>query len=174
MATAQSTLLSSLAQSASAGLAGGASLNRSVVDGAHRQVKIGTFTIPASGAGSADGDVIQICGLNVFARIISVQVLHQAMGAGVTLDIGKTDPNNSANNDATHYANGVDVANIGNFFANANLGEQVGTDPTGAVTDTGNAIPKFGSDEIMLTATIHTAPTAAKVLTFIVDYSARP
>ena len=175
MATANSDLLASIAQSASAGIAGGAAQNRSVVDGAHQQTKVAHFTIPASGAGSAASDVINICTLTPFSRIISVTVFHGAMGSVNTLDIGKVDPNNSSNTDAVHYASGVDTSLAGSFQAGGqNIGEQVGSDPTGAVTDTGNAIPTFGSANVIITATIHGTPTAAQVYSFIIEYAERP
>lgn len=172
MANALCTQLNTGVATTSAGLAGGPNLGRSTEDSGKVQIKHANFTIPASGAGSVSGDTITLAYLDVFSRFYYAQVFHTAMGATVTMDIGKTDPNNSANTDAVHYANGADVSLAGNFVAGgANVGEQVGTDPTGTVTDAGNAVPYFGSAPITIMATLHNTPTAAATFNVIIFYS---
>lgn len=173
MAIAFSDLLTGNVATASAGLAGGPNLNRSAKDGASAGVHIADFTVPASGPGSANGDVIYLCQLNVMSRISRIVLIFSAWGTSVTLSIGKVDPNNAANTDAVHYLAATSVAAAGNNTPlGANLGEQVGADPSGAVTDTGNAVPGFGELPIIITATIGgAAPTAAATLRAIIEES---
>lgn len=172
MAIAFSDLLTGNVATASAGLAGGPNLNRSAKDGGAPHIHIADFTVPASGPGSANGDVIFLTAINVMSRFVRAQFINSVWGAGVTLSIGKVDPNNAANTDAVHYAPATAVATAGSFLATVNLGEQVGADPSGAVTDTGNTVPAFGEAAIIITATIGGGtPTAAATLRAIIEES---
>ena len=164
------------AGSANAGLVGASSQVRSTeVRGAIR-VRRFTFTIPASGAGSKNGDQIRCGGLKVTDRIYSGKVITNGLGAGVTLAAGKLDNNNSANNDNNHYLQPVSVANAGAADFNLNLTEQVGVDPTGAVTDTGDGIVAspgggFGNAPVEIMLTIGGAdPTAAQQIQGFIFY----
>lgn len=167
--------------SANAGL-GGANLQGSPTENDTAiRVKRFTFTIPASGAGSAQNDVITIGLFNVLARFIAATVFVPAggLGAGTTLSIGKVDPNNAANTDAVHYANAVSSAAAAVIEADTNITEQFGAAPTGAATDTGNApLPGapgggYGNAPIQMTLTIGGgAPTAAVQLQGFILYAA--
>ena len=113
------------------------------------------------GASLANGDVITLGGQRIIDRIIFGRFYFSAWGAGVTASVGKTDLNNSANTDAVHYKAATSVAAAGSFDLDTNMGEQVGADPTGAVTDTGNALPTFGSGPIQINLTIGGGTPAA-------------
>ena len=172
MSTAYALQLSQGTATATAGLAGGPNLARSTEDAGPIRVKHATFTIPASGAGSQIADVIVLCNLGVFSRFYYAYVATSAWGTSATLSIGKIDPNNSSNTDSAHYAALTSVAAAGSFLTGLAVGEQVGVDPTGASTDTGNAAPYFGSADIQITATIAgAAPTAAGTLNVVIFYS---
>ena len=162
---------------ASAGL-GGANIQGSSVEAGPPRKRF-TFTIPASGAGSAQNDVINIGDFNVFDRIFGVTVLIPAggLGAGTTIAIGKTDSNNSANTDASHYLAATDTSVATMLQADKNLTEQAGVAPTGAATDSGNGPVSnapgggYGNGPIKLTLTIGgSAPTAAVVIQGWIDY----
>lgn len=175
MAIALSDQLTALVPAtASAGLSGAAQQARSSQIQGNLEGFEFSFTIPASGAGSTAGDQVVIAQLSVFARIKAIKLYNGAMGAGVTLSLGKTDPNNSANTDNTHYLDAVDVSVQGGVDATKNLPEQVGTDTTGAVTDTGMGLPNFGAAPINITATIGGTPTAGAVFRGYVTYASRP
>ena len=124
-----------------------------------------TFTIPASGPGSVAGDQIVIGKFNVFDRIFGARALGPALGAGTTLAVGKQDANNSANTDANHYIAPESTVTPTILTADRNMGEQVGVDPTGAVTDTGDGITGgpgggYGNAGVNLLITIGGTPTA--------------
>lgn len=162
-----------LGGAASAGLGGASAQISPTEDDSPIRFKRFTFTIPASGAGSANGDRIKMCKLNVFDRLLSAKVLVPAggLGASTTLSIGKIDENNSSNTDNTHFSAAKSSAAAGVIDADTNLTEQVGVAPTGAVTDTGMGLPNFGSGPIDITVTIGGGtPTAAVKLYGWVTY----
>ena len=151
---------------ASAGLAG-ASLQIASSEKEHGKMRF-SFTIPASGAGAAQGDQVRIGNINVLARIIRITFYTAGLGAGVTIALGKIDPNNAANTDPVHYMGFLDASVLTRLEADTNLLEQVGAAPTGASTDTGDGPNSgepgggFGNGAIQIVATIGgAAPTAA-------------
>lgn len=157
-----------LGGTASAGLGGASSLVRSPEEKGALRIRRFTFTIPASGAGSANGDQIKLPGMKTTDRIYAARVYAPALGASVTLAMGKIDSNNSANNDNNHYFLPTAVTNPQIIDANLNMTEQAGVDATGAVTDTGDSISGsvpgggFGSGGITPVLTIGGGtPTAA-------------
>jgi hypothetical protein len=106
------------------------------------------------GASLAIGDVIVLGNQNWQDRMVFGRNFFSAAGAGTLMSVGKLDLNNAANTDAVHYKAATTVAAAGNYDLDTNMGEQMGTDATGAVTDVGNALPFFGSGSIQVTATI--------------------
>lgn len=166
-----SALAPSTGPSAVGGLAGGNNQSRSTFAGGRVRHAKCKFTIPATGAGSASGDVVYLWQFGPFTDISFIQVFHTALGAGVTLSIGKVDTNNSVNTDAVHYASAVDVSLAGNFTAGSmNMDEEAGKDPAGD-NSVGNLAPGYGNGFIYLTATITGTPTAAATLMAIVFFS---
>jgi hypothetical protein len=163
--------------SASAGLGGATNPPRATeVKGAARKWKF-AFTIPASGAGSVAGDQIRVARLKTTDIIYGVRIYAPVLGASTTLAIGKTDTNNSANNDANHYLVPSDTSVAGILEANGNMLEQVGADATGAETDTGDAITGgapgggYGSGPIDIMLTIGGTPTATARIMGYVEYA---
>ena len=161
--------------SASAGL-GGASLQISNVELGPPKKRF-TFTIPASGAGSVAADQIKIGNFGVFDRIYGVHVVGAALGANTTLSIGKIDSNNPANSDPIHYSDAIPTVNAYEIDADSNLGEMIGAAPTGASTDTGDAIVPgapgggFGNGPVAIVLTIGGTPTAAVQIGGWIDYA---
>jgi hypothetical protein len=154
----------------SAGIQGGNLQIRSIVAAGKLQILADTYTIPAS-AGPASGDVLNWYPLPFpIATIVYARLFWDALGAGVTVALGKVDPNNSANTDANHYFAPTSAAVAGNATANTNIWEQVGTDPLGDQT-TGNTVPQFGSAGIQFTTTFGGGtPSASAVLKLVVFY----
>lgn len=174
MAVAKSDQLTALAAaSATAGLAGAPNQVRSSQIEGHVQGFEFSFTIPASGAGSTAGDQVIIGYMSPFARIEDIVLFNGAMGANVTLSLGKTDPNNSSNTDNTHYLDATDVSVAGRVWAQKNLPEQVGTDTAGDQS-TGNTAPGFGALPIEVTATIGGTPTTSAKFQGVIYYKSRP
>lgn len=169
MATAFSV---ELASAFSTGTASGGLAGAPVQTRGNRRKEF-TFTIPASGAGSTAADIVVLGVFDVTARIRAIKLINGAMGAGVTLSLGKIDPNNSANTDATHYLDATDVSVAGSVDAVKNLPEQIGTDPAGDQS-TGQTVPYFGQANIQITATIGGTPTTAAVFRGYIEIADRP
>ena len=164
-----------LGGTASAGL-GGAATQISSSEKEHGKVRF-SFTIPGSGAGSVNGDQVVLAKLNVFARLRSMTFYTNGLGAGVTISLGKIDPNNAANTDPVHYMGALDAAAVTKLEADTNITEQVGGSPTGASTDTGDAINPggpgggFGNAPISIVATIGGGtPTAGQQFDGVVEF----
>jgi hypothetical protein len=164
-----------LGGTANAGLAG-ASLQISPAEKEHGKIRF-SFTTPATGAGSANGDQVRIGDLNVLARIVRITFYTAGLGAGVTIALGKIDPNNAANTDPVHYMGFLDASVLARLEADTNLLEQVGATPSGASTDTGDGLNPgaagggFGNAPIRLVATIGgAAPTAATTFQGLIEY----
>ena len=160
---------------AAAGLAG-ASAQISASEKEHGKLRF-SFTIPAAGAGSAQGDQVRIGDLNVFARLVRIRLYTAGLGAGVTLSLGKIDPNNAANTDPVHYMPALDASVAAILDADTNILEQVGASPSGAVTDTGDGISSsapgggYGNAPIRLVATIGGgAPTAGATFQGLIEF----
>ena len=161
--------------SAAAGLTGSPNQARSTQIKGHVQNEEFSFTIPSSGAGSASGDQIIIGYISVYARVKMIALRNDALGSGVTLSFGKTDPNNSANNDNVHYLDPIDASVASSqIYMAKNIPEQIGTDATGAVTDTGNAVPGFGALPIEVVLTIAGTPTSGAKIAGWTEYVDRP
>lgn len=158
---------------ATAGLGGSPAQNRSNEDRSAIQVKHFSYTVPAS-SGPASGDSLVLARLKVTDRIYGIKLAVGALGAAATATLGKIDPNNSANTDASHYSGAMDLS-IASYNPDAlvtNDGEQVGADPAGDQT-TGQTAPGFGQAPIQITMTFGGAtPTAAAVIEGHVKYSA--
>lgn len=154
------------------GVAGGTTQTR----GAERKGKLhwkhftlsnsGATTPSASlgGASLANGDVIILGSQNWQDRMVFGRLFYTAVGAGATASVGKQDPNNAANTDPVHYKAATSVAAAGNYDLDTNMGEQIGTDPSGAATDVGNRPPWFGSAPINITATMGGATPATSTV----------
>lgn len=105
-------------------------------------------------------DTIDLAYLGVTDKLYDGLVVWSAGGAGVQLDIGLVDSNNSANNSATKFMNAQNIATAGSQrLVNAG-GIQVGVDPAGDQT-TGNIAPNYGSGKITIQAKIVGAGLAA-------------
>lgn len=150
-----------LGGTATAGVAGGPLQVRS--SELRGILKVHRFTVeqatpnplPNNPAGAvATGDVFWLALLDPTERIFLGQIFFNAWGGTApTISIGKVDLNNSANNDAVHYLAATNITSAGNSFLNANMTEQVGADPLGDQT-TGNLIPAFGSNKVVVTGTL--------------------
>ncbi len=132
--------------------------------------------LPNAAAGSiVSGDTVWLALLDPTERLYFGRIWFGAWGAGATLSIGKLDLNNSANTDAVHYLPATSIAAAANFdlagasaaLAPSEMTEQVGADPLGDQT-TGQLIPAFGSNKIVVTGTFGgTTPTAGTLAGFI-------
>jgi hypothetical protein len=152
-----------LGGSAVAGLGGASAQIRSVEKGGRLRIARFTFTVPASGAGSASADTVLLPAMGPLDRIY---MLRFFVPGSLTFSVGKVDSNNSANSDPAHYIPNA-VYPAGMLDAVLNMGEQVGVDPTGASTDTGDkpigSAPGggFGNGPVNLQLTWGASPTAA-------------
>lgn len=156
---------------ASGGIAGGPLQNRSTTAGGKRQTGIDSYTVPAS-SGPASGDTIYFWPQMITtSRITDLKMELSGFGANVTVSMGKVDPNNSANTDATHYIPATDASIGGITDIASNLGEQVGADPLGDQS-TGQTAPGFGDLPIILTATFGGTgtPTASGLITVVFEF----
>ena len=135
----------------SGGIAGAPQQTRSPMAGAKLQAMIDSYV----GLGTeTTGAVIEFWPqVPVTARITSLLVKWDALGAGGFISVGKIDPNNSSNTDNQHYVTSVDGSNAGFLYAIKNMGEQVGQDPLGDES-TGNTAPGFGQLPIIFTLTV--------------------
>lgn len=105
-------------------------------------------------------DTIDLAYLEVQQRLYLMFFTFTAGGAGATFSVGKFDPNNSANTDATHYFNATAIAASGNSGQLVtNVGEQVGQDNKGDLS-TGNLPPMFGAAPIVIRGTFGGAAPA--------------
>lgn len=156
---------------ASAGLGGSSQQTSPTENDSPVRFKRFTFTIPAAGAGSANGDRIKVARLNVFDRFISARAIITAaggLGAATTLSIGKIDTNLAANTDNVHYSAAKNTAAPAVIDADTNITEQVGAAPTGAVTDSGQGLTSqpgggYGEGPIDVTLVIGGGAPAAGV-----------
>ena len=173
MAIAYSNSYNALQTTALGGLGGGPNLTRSSVAGGRLSYIKAKFVVPATGPGSANGDVIYLWPLYPVIDIAYIQVITTAWGSGVTLSIGKLDANNASNTDPVHYAAATSVASAGSFLAaGTNLGEEFGPDPMGD-TSVGNTPPGLGGSTDIITATIGGGtPTTGAILMVLIFYSA--
>lgn len=168
MADYFSDQLFALAPTNAAGVAGGLNQIRGTEFRGTLRIRHFTITNGTSaslgGVALANGDRLLLTYMKVIERIYFGRFYFTPSTASLTLAVGKLDPNNSANTDAGHYKAAVTIATAGNFDLDKNMGEQVGTDPAGDQT-TGNKVPNFGSQDIVLTATYGGAtPDAAATL----------
>lgn len=154
-----------------AGLAGGTAQSRASQYGGKKRWRKFTFTIPATGAGSGDGDTVVVSYEHPMHEILRARILIPSggLGAGTTIDLGKYDPN-TATTSATRYISGADSSVAGVIEADNNLYEQVGSDPAGDQS-TGNVAPGFGSQQVKLYLTLHGTLTAAKQIKGEVEFA---
>lgn len=111
----------------------------------------------------AQNDTMDLAYLEPQCRIFGIWVgVPVAGGAGMTLSIGRVDPNNSSNSSATRYLSGYDVSAALLTAAEVMLlfGDQVGSDELGDQS-TGNKAPAFGAAPITIRATFGGATPAA-------------
>lgn len=112
--------------------------------------------MPGFGAGAiAQNDVLILAQLNDPNQRIYMGRIYvgAGWGAGVTLAVGKIDLNNPANTDPAHYLAAASIAAVGLLELNLNMTEQVGATPIGDQT-VGQTLPDFGSNSILITATV--------------------
>ena len=153
------------------GLAGSPNFIRNVEAGGGLQIWRFSYTVPASG-GPVVSDVLDLAYLEPTARMYGVFIVNTATwGASTTLSIGRVDPNNSANNSANRWVNGLAMsAAVLPINQMLLAGEQVGVDNKGDLT-TGNVPPAFGASRITVQATFGgAAPTAGSVLSGWLEY----
>jgi hypothetical protein len=127
-----------------------------------------TFTNTTSTNGGtsvvlAQNDTMDLAYLNVQTKLYSIKIsVPVAGGAGLTLSIGRVDPNNSSNNSATRYVNALDISGATAVAAEQMLltGDSVGVDNLGD-DSIGNTPPQFGAAPIVIRATFGGAIAAA-------------
>jgi hypothetical protein len=111
----------------------------------------------------AQNDTMDLAYLEPQCRIFGLWVgVPVAGGAGLTLSVGRVDPNNSANNSAARYLSAKDISAQILTATEVMLlfGDQVGTDELGDQS-TGQTAPSFGAAPIIIRATFGGAVAAA-------------
>lgn len=152
------------------GLQGSPNMIRNVEAGGGLQIWRFSYTQAATG-GPVAGDVMDLAYLDVTARMYGIFLYSTAAIASGAISIGRVDPNNPANNNATLYVNAFALSGLTPTAQAVMIGpsQQVGADNRGDQS-VGNTAPPFGAARNIIQATIGTAPPAGTVVTGWLEY----